>query len=494
MKNSILIYVDNNISDDTPLVSLIDQNVLIPEELKAASYIYFTNNVFFSVPSSYKGKLLDQDNTIVREESMQKNWNMVFQKSDADNIIRIYADAPFTDFSLVKEMLEIHTKYVAEYTYSENVPSGFCCDIVSSVLVNSFPAENPEKKALPIEKVIKDNINQFDVELFYKEPDIRQKRLSFRTQDKRERKVCENIYLNQKKIPDYSEILGIIDSNPEVLYIAPSYVELQINQKSNSAPLYAHPFLNTIDSAMGLSTIKKFIEDMRFFEIPYNVSLTFGDPLLHPDIYSILKLLVSEELIETLIIETEAASNDMNFISFLEEADTEKLRIIISCNGYNEESYKQIHGTDKFDTVYGNILKIKDIIADHIYLEIKKINETEPFLDKYYDFWEKEDVQLILQKQNTYIGAVEDRKYYDLTPLKRIPCWHLQRDLYILPDGTAAFCKQDVEGKFSSLNINTMPISEIWEKRKPLFLNDYRGSLSKSPDCASCDEWFTFNL
>jgi hypothetical protein len=62
-------------------------------------------------------------------------------------------------------------------------------------------------------------------------------------------------------------------------------------------------------------------------------------------------------------------------------------------------------------------------------------------------------VPIILQKQNVYLGRVEDRRYSDLSPVERIPCWHLQRDLFILSDGTVGFCKQDVDAPFRAIRL-----------------------------------------
>ena len=106
----------------------------------------------------------------------------------------------------------------------------------------------------------------------------------------------------------------------------------------------------------------------------------------------------------------------------------------------------KLHGTDRFETVLQNILGLAETARDRLYVQIMKINETEPFLDAYYDFWEKHKIPIILQKQNTFLGRIQDRRYSDLSPLDRIPCWHLQRDLYITADGGVSFCKQDVDG------------------------------------------------
>jgi hypothetical protein len=99
-----------------------------------------------------------------------------------------------------------------------------------------------------------------------------------------------------------------------------------------------------------------------------------------------------------------------------------------------------------------------------------------------------------LQKQNTYLGRIEDRRYSDLSPLDRIPCWHLQRDLYILSDGRVAFCKQDFEGKTAQGSIGEENVLSLYNKGLADFINDYRKKYASKPDCTACDEWYTFNF
>ena len=123
-----------------------------------------------------------------------------------------------------------------------------------------------------------------------------------------------------------------------------------------------------------------------------------------------------------------------------------------------------------------------------------KIRETEPFTDRYYDAWEKENLPIIFQKQNCYLGLVTDRRYSDLTPIERTPCWHLQRDLFILSDGTVTFCKQDIDGRYYKGDAAREPLKALWEGKKDSFVRNYRNTLAESPRCADCDEWYTFNL
>ncbi len=233
---------------------------------------------------------------------------------------------------------------------------------------------------------------------------------------------------------------------------------------------------------------------MRHFDLPYTLAFGgSGEPLMHPKFYESLTHAQNEPLIESAIIETNGLYADANYRNYLINTGS-KIRTIVHISGFDAESYKKIHGKDRFDRVRENILALREAVGDRLYIQIMKIKETEPFLDAYYDYWEKEKISIILQKQNIYLGRVQDRRYSDLTPLERIPCWHLQRDLHVLSDGRASFCKQDVDGVWSCGDCNAETLGSIWEKKKKSFISDYKKEYATAPDCLSCDEWYTFNF
>jgi len=252
--------------------------------------------------------------------------------------------------------------------------------------------------------------------------------------------------------------------------------------------------------------MKKVIEEMRVFNLPYTVCFGgSGEPADHPDFYALMDIICNETLAEQLIIETNGIKADSNFKSYLSTQGHEKIKVIINNNGMDNASYLKLHGSDSFEKVFNNILSLNELNSsgERVYLQIMKINETDEFtsgdeqrsyLDKFYDFWEGYKVPIILQKQNTYSGKIKDRRYSDLSPLKRIPCWHLQRDLYILSDGTVAYCKQDIDGEKGYGNITTTPLKEILNNQKEAFVNNYSDKFPSKPDCKNCDEWYTFNF
>jgi spiro-SPASM protein len=493
MKKALVLHVNENLSDQ----DLTFCGKFIPDVLVDRIAGTDSCDVIFSLPETYSGSLSKKTKTVIRNSDDIPLWKKIADLSDAEAFIRVFADAPFLDPSVVEEMFDIHSKYLAEFTYSENLPAGLSCEIYSAELIKALP--DSDQKSLPLSQVIRSNINQFDVELYYKAPDIRDKRLSFRVSDRREKKILEGLFNINGSYPDYPSLKGLIEEHCEVLYTGPSYLELELTGESGTETIYSwRKGIRKARGAMDTSDVEKIISGMREFDLPYTVCLGgAGDPLLHPSFYGILDKLTAEPNISSIIIETDGINAGPDFAEYVSAKRSTNIIVIVEMNGNNAETYKAVHGKDEFDKVYSNIMNLKEKLGDNsgnLYIQIMKIKETEPIIDAFYDFWEDRKVQIILQKQNVFLGLIEDRRYYDLTPLDRIPCWHLQRDMFIMSDGSVGFCKQDINGEWSKWNLRSRTIGEIWESKKESFVADYRGKRASCPDCNACDEWYTFNM
>jgi spiro-SPASM protein len=390
-------------------------------------------------------------------------------------------------------MIEIHKKYRAEFTYSDNLPEGLTCEIYSRELIDNLPEFN--EKTLPLPGIIKSNINQFDIELYYRKPDLRPYRMTFRSSSPRDRAIMDSIVYIHKGIPLYEEILPIIEKNPEVLMAGPSYIDLELTGSCSLNCIYCYRDKIEERNHIEESTVETLLRKMEEFHLPYTLCLGgSGEPFEHPQFYSILQKTLDESLIERIVLETNGRGIDANFITYCAGRDTSKLEIIVNLSATNEEQYSDIHGSSGYEKVKGNVIAFKESDAKGtIYVQLLKINETEPFTDIYYDTWEKTGVPVVFQKQNTFLGEVEDRRYSDLSPLRRSHCWHLARDLNINSEGTVQFCKQDIGAGEPAGNINSHSISAIWEKQKNRFIENVKESFPDNPRCEECDEWYTFN-
>jgi spiro-SPASM protein len=494
MKVAAVLYCEDGCTGDHFMFSGLSTISQIETAISSVPGIHQT---LISLPSGCTGPLSSRSDAIIRSTDDISSWKELIGKCGADHVVRIFADAPFIDSAIIAEMLETHLSYSAEFTYSENLPAGLSCEIISGELISSLP-ETSEKR-LPISQVVRSNINQFDVELFYKAPDLRDKRISFRTSNLRDKKIMESLYAVHGSIPKYSQLKTLIEKHCEGLYCGPSYVEIELTGRADVTAIYSYrSAIKDPRGDMDTALFSKIIAGLKDFSLPYSVCLGgSGDPLLHPDFYKCLDTVLAEQLVQSVFIETDGIAMDDGFLLYLRGKNDPRVKIIVDMSGYDDQSYKQLHGADSFQKILKNILSLRDLFgekSDRLFVQIMKIRETENLIDKYYDFWEAQKVQIILQKHNSYLGAIEDRRYYDLTPLDRVPCWHLQRDLFILSDGRIAFCKQDFNGECSKWSCETEKLADIWGNRRSLFVSDYNGKRSILPDCSKCDEWYTFNM
>lgn len=467
---------------------------MVVERLKGVDGI---EPVIFCPYDSYEGPFPDSTEILRREGQPETEViKRIFDDSGADHIVKVFADSPFLDAAVIQEMLDVHLSCLPEYTYSENLPQGFTAEIISGEIVESLPGDIAE--GVTLNEVVRAHLHQFDVEIFYRDPDVRDSRMSFRSSSKRDRKVMENMVARHGCVPSYGEIRGIINSSPELLYVGPSYLEVELTGRCSLDCVFC--YRNTLKHEhpdMDMDVLKSALLGMREFDLPYSVCLGgSGEPMVHPSFYRALDMVLSEQLVQALVVETSGTSIDSNFVQYCEKHAAGKLRVIVNICGHDVKTYAALHGADMFEKVSAGVDALNAVLGGRggLFLQVMKINETDPFLDSYYDFWEAKKIPIILQKQNVYLGRIPDRRYSDLSPLERTPCWHLLRDLYVLSDGTVTFCKQDVEGTWPRGTLRESSLRDIYEKGKDAFIRDYSGKYPSSPDCASCDEWYTFNM
>ena len=491
MKNNVLLFIESAADDD----SLAFNGEYLPDSL--SEKLSSIGECFFSVPKTYSGKLAGEKCFTRENTDSVSFWKELFEQTGSDNIIKIFCDSPFLDVSLISDMLNTHTEYVAEFTYSENIPSGLSCEIISRNLLEGASADASQLVSLP--QIVRSNINRFDVELFYREPDIRDKRLSFRSSSARDKRIMENLVKLAGGIPPYASLEKLLNEHPEALYAAPSYIEIELAADCELNCIFcARNVFEGSRPYMDASVFYSVMDGMKEFALPYTICLGgAGEPLMHKEAIAFISVALENPQLERLIVETNGLYIDEAYRSLAAGKNGKKLITIVNINGHDRETYLALHGADKFSVVADNIAALFSAIdgdAERLFVQIMKINETESFLDRYYDFWEEKKIPVILQKQNTYLGRLQDRRYSDLTPLERTPCWHLQRDIFILADGTVAFCKQDAAGAHSAGNVSRQSLAKIYESKMSAYIDNWNCKYPSSPDCSSCDEWYTFNF
>lgn len=449
-----------------------------------------------------------------------------------DTIAICYGWYASLDLNLTADVLNDHAGYLAHFTYSENIPAGFVPDFVSrdfvAALQDPLPpelarsADAPESqspsrsKSGDLRAFAFKNIDRFDVELFYRGPDLRQYRLDLTATGERSSRLMTEIdALNSGLV--FADLEGILKSNPEILRPYPAYFEVELSARfiepdfapgtlpSASADVAAsraaQPFLSD-------ELLAKLKDDIAQHGLTQDVAVSFagaGEPCLHPRFLEIVSDFLNSTPVQQVIIETYGAGVDPDLVRALFALPSrERITVIVRMDSLRPERYTQLYGADQcaaalefLELCERGLRENSEGLVPAVYVEMHRLAETEDELTEFMDRFDQPEqpIQPLLQKYNRYIDRLPERRAADLTPLTREFCWHLARDLYLTVDGRVPVCKQDPYGENpATLDFATASVTEIFAKTRSYHNASVRGEHDAIPmACLQCDEWYTFN-
>lgn len=406
--------------------------------------------------------------------------------------------APILDHALTEELILRHEKYLAQYSYSENLPPG----IVPRILSREFVRSLPPGYAGGTQDFLGKNINQFDTEIFYTSPDLRQWRLDFSANNPRSFRLLAS-FLKEKETWKYDEIQSFLISRPEIFRSAPSYYEIELYRgceyECNFCPRQnLKPEEDNI--VLDPRILEKLLSQAENLGLPYSVCFGgLGEPTLHPSFPELVQKTLASPDLKELFIESALYGDLSGFIetlSSLKEEKKKKINLIVNLTTRDKRAYSGLYGKDNLEKVLQNLTAVSQVLPkSSIHLQFLKIQEVDSELDSWYEQAQKEGYEIILQKYNSYSDVLPQRRASDLTPLGRDFCWHISRDLYLNADGEVSICKQTPGSKKHSIgNLNKDSLEQIWAKGNPFFSFSAQGKHESIPaPCISCDEWYTFN-
>ena len=483
--SAILVYqsLDNNIGNDKLISAAIAKLIETFGKLSI-----FSNCEYPQHEISYLGKKL----------SLKESLRLVKEKSchdDSDSIAICYDWYPILDPLLSQELLLDHQKYLAHFTYGENIPIGFAPDFATKDFIEELPEQVPND----LRAFVLKNIEKYDVEIFYKNPDLRQYRLNFSTANPRSQKLVQKVIQNKNTL-SYNNLEKFIQDNPEILRPYPSYFEIELSTKSPVSPLH-WPKRETENTNLDFNLILKLSEDLKENGMKQDASIALGglgEPTEHPRFLEILEIFLKLEQIQCVYLESCGLNlNEGLMKSIAELEQIEKLHIIIGLNSLKRDRYKEMYLTDVFDEINKNIRYIEGLNSRpyQVYAEMVRMQENDDEIEAYFARFEKSPINVLVQKYNRYIDLLVERRAANLNPLHRDFCWHLARDFYLNAFGNVLFCKQDpFANRAKSLPFVKLKVNEILEKTMSQHIASVQGKHSKiSMPCLKCDEWYTFN-
>jgi spiro-SPASM protein len=421
-----------------------------------------------------------------------------FNDPDWDEICFLYfrGISPLVDINLSQKAWERHKKFFSQYSYSENLPEG----IVPYILTREFLATLPDHLPSDVHSFFLKNINQYDVDIFFVPPDLRQYRFDFRINSTRNTKLINDLIAIDAGI-SYEEILPKIKASPAIFRYAPSYIEWEIYRGCELECIFCpRQFISKDNEPQILSvdSIQRVIADLdSSFYGPMTICIGGnGEPLLHPDFEEIITSILKAENVIELIIETALYKNVNRLIACLmslSDLQKQKICIIVNLTTLKADVYKKLYGKDFHANILESIDRLKSVLPNSsLHIQMIKMIEVGEEVESFFNHFEKKGINVILQKYNRFAGNLPERRVSDLTPIHREFCWHLNRDMVIDAFGNVSICKQNQKEILGNLVIEKA--TTIWEKGQSYFASTLLGRHEDIPaPCLNCDEWYTFN-
>ncbi len=147
-----------------------------------------------------------------------------------------------------------------------------------------------------------------------------------------------------------------------------------------------------------------------------------------------------------LVIETSGVGWQPGTFSRIKSGTSRQPTWIVSLDASNETMYRALRGAGFAEAQKSaeELLRLFPAAPD---VQAVRMKENEEDLEVFFKAWKARTENVIIQKYDSFIGALPDRKVADLSPLKRFPCWHLKRDMAILIDGTVPLCREDLRAE-----------------------------------------------
>ncbi|XDD46678.1 spiro-SPASM protein [Leptospira sp. WS39.C2] len=422
----------------------------------------------------------------------------IFNDPEWDEVCFLYFTgiSPLLNTQLTEKVWNRHKNFFSQYSYSENIPPG----LIPTVITREFLSSLPDQISTDIHSFFLKNINQYDVDIFFQSPDLRQLRLDFRYHSVRSSILVKGLLALADEIP-YEDLHSTLKQNPGLFRSSPSYLEWEIYKGCELSCVFCpREFIDKSNdgSFASLTSVKSIVSKFQNeLTSPITISLSGnGEPLLHPEFISVVKEILTLTQLKELVIETALYKNLDLLVSLIQTLDStqkEKLCIIANVTTLKEETYQSLYGKKGLQSVLEAIDTLSKILPKNsLYVQMIKMKEVEDEIDPYFTSFEKKGINIILQKYNRFANQLPERRVSDLTPIHRDFCWHLTRDLYVSVSGDVSICKQN-QTKIIG-NLYTESLFDVWQKGQDSFRLSFNGEHDKIPaPCLNCDEWYTFN-
>ncbi|MDR3276518.1 MAG: spiro-SPASM protein [Treponema sp.] len=436
-----------------------------------------------------------------------------------------WADCPLLDPELAGALAERHIRYAAEYSYADGWPYGFAPELLApgtaGILAKILGEDGPVERD-SLFAVLQKDINSFDIETEISPQDLRSLRLSLAADSRRNLSLLRR--LMEAGLSRAADAGVILAGKGELLRVAPAFYAIQVAAPcSQDCVCCPYPRLRpqgkTAGSFMPVSQFKTLLDRIRDFsgEAVIDISL-WGEVSLHPEKLELINAVLERPEL-SLIIETSGRGWKSSELEALAAglpqsvsprpwlAPPSALSWIVSLDSLDPKRYGELRGPG-FEEALETARTLLRLFPGNAYVQALRLTGSEDDTEHFYRTWQamaaslagpgRPAASIIIQKYDDFCGFLEKKQAADLSPVKRHPCWHLNRDMNILLDGRVPQCREDLAllkdpGNAGLGNVFREPLETIWDRGAAAYRSHCAGNYAGEL-CEVCDEYYTFNF
>jgi len=415
----------------------------------------------------------------------------------AEEVVLFGADAPYMREDVCSQLLSLHRRYRAQYTFADGFPSGLTPEVFHPVILPTL-LDWAKKKPSPagresLFQLLSTDINRFDVETHLSPVDLRSRRLSL-TADSARGVVLLRRVESWNSLP-LREFLEKLEKMGSLVRTLPATLQVQVTNGVRQVPKWS-PHLQFDPRALEAREFlardqwNGLLDSMLSFAGDLTVMPAFwGEPSMHPQVRGLLVDALGKPGV-TLCVETSGLGWNDDDLVLLSRESKGQLEFIVELDSLVPETYRRLRG-EGFEEAMATTHRLIELFPGKVWPQTVRMSDNEEEMEGFYKYWTQKAGQVILQKHNHFGGRLPQLKPADLSPWARHPCWHAARDLAVFLDGTTVPCRDD----FARTQVLGNAFSEtpevIWNRGSALFglhLSENYPSV-----CRNCDEYYTFN-
>lgn len=420
--------------------------------------------------------------------------------------VYLFADlyAPFVDGALAERYAAMTVERIAHYTYGEHYPRGIAPQALSAeavrILAGIASGNNRPFDDEAIMDLMGLDINSYDIEIDVSPVDFRRYRLDLRTRSRISCRLIGQLLSNAAVPPEQfgiEQLAELITGDSGVQRTLPAYVELDLSDNCNlnccfcprqalgTGGVSDGPFVEPGQVGQLIGQLKELNPEAMVALSPYS------EPLLHPQFREIAAHILDNGF--RLLVETNGVCLTDQLLSFFADQPVDQLIVIVSLDTLNSEQYAEWKGEVDYQKLMTDLECLFTLKPRNSFVQVLHMEGLAEEVDGFYRFWKKHQERVLPRKYNSFCGVLPERQITDLSPLRRAPCWHLQRDLVIRADGSVNLCKQDLQANFMRGNVWQEGLAAVWERLHDDFQNHLKSGFQQPQLCQGCDEWYTYN-